>query len=396
MLAPGLPRLPYLDEQTCRFQAQCLAFSMLSYYSTSGFGGRVITSFQRAYDVTHIHSIPRSTAGRPGLVIGVFGGDTNQRVIVAIEGTTSPAQLLTYVRDFRTQQVRENGPWTYGVFADYSRQISAILDAHVGWTSAIPTRTTDVVFTGHSLGAACAKVLAEHYSNAYRHNYIRYCGFGSPRVTVERTDSIPTQRQTGVDVYTEQDVIRNFPFMNDGTRRDWTGTDRVGVQFYHAPYRAKVWDQNGMEQAYRPFNLTVSGLDAMRQLVRTDMGGTQFFQHQIKYYRNMMANVLYRYSDEDFARFNFLEFPDNDAWGYRWRDRTAVDETWLLNMPSTPTDQEVRVGGRIMTGGTPPVVVSRPQPSVTAPTPQSTRDRIVPINNSTSRLRRIGVGVGPR
>lgn len=396
MLAPGLPRLPYLNEQTCRFQAQCLAFAMLAYYNTVDFVGRVLTSFQRSYDVTDIRRTQRSTAGRPGFITAIFRGDTNQKIIVAIEGTTSPSQLLAYCREFRSEQMRENGPWTYGVFAEYAKQIIALLDLDPLWVEARSIRGVDVVFTGHSLGAAIAKVLAEHYSNVYRTLNVRYCAFASPRVTIPRTDSIPSPHQIGVDVYTEQDAIRNFPFANDGTKRSWNGSNSLGLQFFDAPLRARMWDQNGYEMGYGLYQLPTSGPDALRQLSRASLAATMFFQHEIKYYRNMMSNVLFRYNDEDLARFNFIELPDNNAWGYRWRDRTAVDSTWLVDMPSTPADQDVRVGGRIITGGTPPVVVSRPQPSVTAPTPQSARDRIVPINNSTSRLRRIGVGVGPR
>jgi hypothetical protein len=355
-LTRALPPVERTADISAEELAEAMALVYLAYYNTADFEPRVDTSHKRAFGLDTLRRFARS-GSTPGFVVAKATLAHRNTMTIAIEGTTSLGQIDPILQQFNT--VPQNTPARcYAPFVTYRDDIWAQMLADNIIAAAIAEGTYITTFTGHSLGAAIADLLAFKWKQTYPAKPVRLIKFGAPRVGtpgyVNRTNDIVGQR---MNVYTALDPIHLFPSALTFTFGlfNLAGT----AARINAVSEQNCWQFNPNMNSFRIANLdspmSSGHFLTVGQLAATLNSANPWYWHFMKSYRLAMMNWCGHARDRAFYRFNFLETPDENSWQVRWGPQTAQWDTMdssprLISPQPADTEPETRPVGDVSTG----------------------------------------------
>lgn len=127
--------------------------------------------------------------------------------IFAIEGTTNVAQAMQYILYSGQRINNQFGPQgAHSMFLWMAESLIPLIQADL---AAIPAGAK-LLFTGHSLGAAIAYLLACWFSKNSGYEVANYVGFCSPRVGSHAFCILPRTFRS-YDIYNYLDLVQNCP-----------------------------------------------------------------------------------------------------------------------------------------------------------------------------------------
>lgn len=349
--------------------AQCLAYSCLSYYTDFAIEPRVAQSFERAWGHNTLIKFPKVVGltgpNTPGFMAFIWNDGTFKRVLIAVQGTTDSSQNANnpvsecLVPAFRLDGMTGRSGAVYRQWNRLANDVWAQVQAHPVLWAAINTERTVMTFTGHSLGAAVAEVLASNFKQLNPWRRVRLCKFASPRVGTSRWEpflgtSVPT-----MSIYCGRDPIHFVPA--SGLRMDVNLNPLSGLapvtiwqnlRRDHVVYRIRR-DGPQWTIGFRDDGL-YNEVAAVAWLASAMTPANPWFDHLVSSYRLGMMNFAASINDTLKTRFNYLELPNENIWqsvfvpgSGDWRNWNAIDtiQPEAYNPPSNDSIDENGAGG---------------------------------------------------
>jgi hypothetical protein len=156
------------------------------------------------------------------------------KLYVAFRGTASLSNALTDISSTSLLDNDTNFLSTYGVFNNRLPSRYSNVKMHSGFLKSLAEMyltiryevdkydelVTDVIFTGHSLGAAIASMMYYVYNNdvnqKYKNNNTRCVTYGSPRFLFNGYERIYTENCSRlIRVFNKNDIVSYLPFHSD-------------------------------------------------------------------------------------------------------------------------------------------------------------------------------------
>lgn len=301
--------------------AEALAFSYWAYYSTDSTQPRVLEAYKRAWAFDSVKKFARTDA-RPGFLVAFFTLEARRLMLVAIEGSTGIPALTEMIA--LNLSSRPTGNWgsTYTFFNSRAAAIYSAIQADTDCAAAIADGGYITTFTGHSLGAACADLVANTFLHDHPTRAVRLIKFGAPRVGNTLYVNRTTNRPKSVNVLCGNDPIHQFPsstifaagainMIGAITRLNPCSEDSALI-LPMGPDRCPHVEPLRMTQSFGHFLDVIAASGTLTDATNV------WYHHLVKTYRMAMMNVCGEYSDTLRYRFNFLEHNDENAWQTRW------------------------------------------------------------------------------
>jgi len=340
MLANQMPEIPFTPATGDLQRFEAFAYVCLASYNDQAITANVQLSFQRAFDVATLQMTARVAGGRPGFCLASYSGKPQPKLIVAIEGTTDRAQIIDLWGVNARIGVGGTAGFVFAPFANHADTIFTALMANPIFTAARDAASVPIIFTGHSLGAAIAEILAVRVKTAFPTKPVKCIKFASPRVG---TAEWVANRHPGVfrdAVYFERDPIDLFPFTTPGVPGLASATPvfntiqwangREGTRLSIEPRRTPLPTIH--EGSYG------ASMQAAFEIGRTVDRFNSWFDHdKWRYYLGFMMNDWGNRNWNLATRMLYLEFNDRNVFGQRWLGEpiaTPAMETFADPAPS--------------------------------------------------------------
>lgn len=373
MISVTLPPVDRRDRCSLEEVAEALALTYWAYYNNAPVEPRVWTAMQRAWGLD-THKLFARDGVNVGFITTTATLPHRKTFNVGIEGTTNLSQVGEYINAELTRGLPPGVLRSvYKYFLDKADVVWDRLHADATSLAAINSGLYMFTFSGHSLGAAVADLLAFKWKQTYPAKPVRVIKFGCPRIGntfyVNRTE-YPVLTAS---FYAHEDPIHQFPssticpvnllnLVGAVTRLNPCSDDTVSI-IPRVPRNGAAGAYGGI-YGYTLSNAQSCGhfLDAIA-LSRTIDPDNVWYWHLMKSYRLCMMNLVKGRDDMLKYRFNYLEFNDENAWQVRHGPGTlqwnTMDTAPLL--PVQPDPQEPISG---------PIVerITRPAPAPQNPT----------------------------
>ncbi len=376
MIYESLTPLPNEHPIGAPFLGEC--FSLILVASNNGFGGNgnSSVSLQRSYAWDSFQVLPRVADAAPCTVIAKRLTGKAKRITVAIEGTHSLAQIMGNWTDGALAVWHTGFPLTYKPFNDRASEVYAALVAAGFNTLLDDNPEAQVIFSGHSLGAAIAELLCYYYRSLKPFINYQLWKFGSPKVGTGAWRTSVDETLYDTSFYTEVDPMSLFP----------NYLPPRGVATYLLPvvnlgllsgdrfkWRARP---NGSTGGSGYFDDIQNAMSQARLLTHdvTDPGNPWYW-HRVNGYRYTITQMLNRQAGLEGARFRYVEAPTENNWGAAYVQDGGVTTPMTIIADPAPA--------QFVTNFVPP-----PPPNPNQPVPPNV---IVP--NSASLIRPEGRGV---
>lgn len=323
---------------------------------------RVRQSMADAWGMDNIYWTPKRSSfeggtGLPSLV-STWASHHYRRAVIAMPGldTRVSANSAFWFSSVRTWNIEhDGGPWPgakclggYRIRADQvwedmrlSSEIANVLD----------DPTYAITFTGHSLGAAVAEVLAMRVKRATPSRSVRLIRFGCPKVgTQSWVHAFDLLQIPSENVYVGTDPTWSIPISYLGTNiLGLSLTDHI-VPMLHSRATCRRYDLNGALVDGFGFGNILSWA-RLFSTINQDMGTRNpLWGHLAISIRQALMGAALAESVEAQDRFNGLEFPDENTVGraYAPGDVDWRNYDWEVLSHSDPY---IPIGGSIGGGG---------------------------------------------
>lgn len=318
MLSARLRSIGFPSE-TQSLKLECLSLAYLAYYSTAGISSRSAESYRRAFNIASFTSYDRSEAGTPAFLLAGFGPFGQDRYTVAIEGTTQLSQLLNW-RDSVSTSISPGHPGrVYATFFTHAVNVAARLMADVAFADLWANSSAPIIFTGHSLGAAVAQLLAYRFAALNPNRTIKYMKFGSPKVcNVPVTGTALDDRLRLGSMRHVIDPIGELPVFAPGLDSlRLPGLDLNGGRMVYelGEGMGHDWNVNRLGITERAARLRLADIQFLAQPADTL---NPFYYHFMRYYRLRAIELANEISPMMLARLKFLEHNDENSFGHNW------------------------------------------------------------------------------
>ncbi len=308
-------------------------------YNNQPVSARMLQSYQRAWGVTDITMFPRVDGGRPGFALLRWLGDGVNKAIVAIEGTTSYAQLWTSASGANRSLNVAGLPGRYwGTAVTYADQIKTLLDG-TGLFGAVLARPNSLVeFAGFSLGAGVAEVLAYRYKLANPLRQMFLYKFAAPRFGNAGWNAGRNRQVPVVNILFNTDPIHAFPFT--GTRLSFSEglISNPLMETYQRDPTIERYDFVTRPQDGYPSTFTGHEIGLMAQFYQTYTPLNPWFYHDRNQYRYLMTWLAFRTSDLLDYRTRYLEHNDENTWQVFFNSGSGVRPEMLSIATPAPDD----------------------------------------------------------
>jgi hypothetical protein len=358
------------------FLGEC--FSLICVASNNGFGsnGNSQVSLVRSYAWDTFQVLPRVADHAPCTVIAKRLAGKEKRITVAIEGTNSLSQIMgNWTSGALVEDVA--GRWlTYKPFNDRAVEVQAALEASGFSTLLDDNPEAQVIFTGHSLGAAIAEILCFTYRSAKPFINYQLWKFGAPKVGTTSWTRNVEQTLYDTSFYTEADPMYLFPnYMPPrGVAAYLLPTINLGLLTSDRhKWRARP---NGSTGGGGEFDDITNALRLSRLFTSnvTDPANPWYW-HRVNGYRYTITQMLNRVGGLEAARFRYFEAPNENNWGAAYVQDGGVTDLMTQIVDPAPA--------MFVTNFVPP-----PPPNPNQPVPPN-----VVIPNSGGIIRPEGRGV---
>lgn len=364
MLARALPPLEWNPVWPFGIAAESFLLCYAASYNTEPYSGRPFTSLQRAFSMDTVVVIPRGGA-RPAYSVAFWHNpDTGyRRMTIAIEGAANAAAAMNYSAAGIANPTGLTGSVVKNA-NDWANEIKAmILDKmSTSWGLLWAASNVDLCVAGYSLGGSVAQVLAGLYKKDKPDRRIKLFTFGCPRVSTaafQSGNNLPLDR---VNFYCDEDPVNQVPLCTDNTVWNAISAPSTPIFAFFAANRPEErLLLNGFPRLERVLNRTPANVyfNATQALTRDN----PWYFHQMDAYRLMFSALFLKQNDHMPFRFNYVEFPDDNQWGYSLHlqpcpftdlHKVAADGPDIV--PDLPADQarvlaEPAEGGGMFGGG---------------------------------------------
>lgn len=339
---------------------QAVAFTYLAYYNSEPMQARVTLTYQRAWGCDTIILFPRVPGVTPGFVVGLWTSSPLKRMVIAIEGTTSSAQILSLTSlTGWTSRVGILG-YVYAFMKTQADAIYAQLLAHATTGPKMTDGRWCITWTGHSLGAACADINAVRHKAENPSVNVRLIKFGSPQVGNSSYVESAQSNLPKTCFYVGKDPIHNFPsarILAALSSAVTFGLDQGGAK--DQVVNTLDWNSGDAIVGYTPEDWTQTTLDYARYATLPYEVGTHWYDHLIGSYRMAFVARAARTRDNFFYRMCYLEHNDENVWQRDfeqvryWRLMQSIDvvEPTPADPPSAQVDAFLNTVANVGGGG---------------------------------------------
>lgn len=329
------------DPYTRTEVAMDFAFCYLASYAHQEIPTRVLTAFGNSYSLANVWRWPRINNVRPNMLAVRQIYPWGSHIIIAIEGTTTTTQIaLQTVGSAAAEAIDTPAgrvPQFYKVAATAMAQLIAQTPDLV---AVMGNPTTQITFTGFSMGAAIAEIMAATTAALAPTRTIRLRTFGKTRVGNYEWHNNRPRTLNNVCVYNRGDRMHCLP--NDGVRMHTFGPVLIlGVPTYFQPDpAAAVWNGDDLAIASIP---ATNGIDQTNWIAGylAPMNTLNVcYPHLMNSYRHMFCKTFRNDRGVDGLRFRYLEFPDDNKWQTAWEATPTWSRDWLGVLDPAPADIE--------------------------------------------------------
>lgn len=346
MLATALPPIHFDRWRFLNHELQSFAFCYLASYNDADPPARVVTAFQRAWGMTDLIRIPRVNGGCPGAMVSRIQYPWGNHVTIAVEGMRSVTQLVTiFTYETDSVFVAAVPGYVISLAKTYGDLLMTALNANATISSWLAPQTTQVTFTGYSMGAAIAEYLGYFYAQTLPNKQFFLRKFASPRVGAR---SWVTNKPANLDkwsTYHWGDNIHMLPATAPANTSVVGFRVPVGITPYMLDDAPCVLDRTGQRgpgprdsSVEDKMNFIAAFLRARQLPAETQQhcdGNTRVSGFESVYFHGMnsmrlLFNIRARRMDDlGELRFNYLEFPDENIWQRDWTPRNVWQTAWV-------------------------------------------------------------------
>lgn len=324
MISRQMPRIVLGSEINTEEITQALALTYLSQYCNETLDDRVRQCFFRAFGMDYLWAIPDNGDNKPGCILSSWENDDGPQMHVAIhgvQGVGSVWELLTPV-GYSAITGLAGSLWTaFKTAADdlliplSSGSDEGRLASNESYVRLKSHRRLTITFSGHSLGAAMAELMAYRFKDRHESADVRLIKFGSPRVGNAAWRDNRNRYVKFASVYNGRDPIHYFPWIPSELSFLTLGAANLVVRSPardDAPMRLDP-DEGRIRSTYLG---TWSGaeIDAGLFAFRSHVFSNAWYDHSMNSYRLSWMSYLAQMQDAAQYRFNFLEHPDENNW----------------------------------------------------------------------------------
>lgn len=338
MISRAMPPIDLQASNSMEESAQAMAFTYLSYFNNEAIQPRVLTSYKRAWGCDQIIMFPRSGV-TPGFVVAIWLTSNLQRMLIAVEGTTSRPQIInvTSITGW-TSRVGIRG-YIYAFMKTHADAIYAQLLAHVTTGPLMIGSKVCVTWTGHSLGAAVADINAVRHKTDRPTMHIRLVKFGSPQVGNATYVNNSENTIPWAGFYVDRDPIHRFP--SSRTLAALSTITTFGLD--QGGERDAVVDRLSREsgritRGYTDEHGTSTHMSDLAELNRPITPGNRWYDHLIGSYRTAFMSYVIQRRDPLYYRFMFLEHNNENRWYYYHQTGARDWLTWNVLEEEAPPE----------------------------------------------------------
>ncbi len=364
MISHALPRIRvgYLTDFAPTVEAYMMTY--LAAYNGAALSTRCLDAYQRAWGMSDITLFPRIAGNRPAFAMVRYMGAGPNKVIIAMEGTTSPNQLWNLPDGhIGTASVVPLSGRVWGIAGEYAFAIRQILTVNDAFNAAIAIPGCNVTFTGFSLGAAIAEIMAFQHKNQFPTHQVHVQKFACPRVGTHNWVVNQNPRVHVKSTYYHIDPVQEFPnvtcriagFGIGGSILPQNDNYRKNANMQVIKPDGELSD--GHSDGYRG-----NPMLAAAAFYRDHAEPNPWFYHDRHQYRYALQNMSH--PDHLAYRLGYLEHNDENTWQSMFRRGGGVrPEMLALGAPAPdntrPASEEI---WRLIRGEQLPPVVAAQTP----------------------------------
>lgn len=315
------------------------AFTYLAKYSGDVLSARCRQSIQRAYNPHYFANVARVNGGRPAYCIATWLNEGGPRVKVAIEGTTTEAQITNVAGGIGASSNQAFTGHVYSTFLTHAFAIVDEIQTNPNVQAVFNQPGCLVQLTGFSLGAGIAHVMHAILSWQYPRKFFECRGFGTPRVGTARFNSSTNVIGGRHNVYCGIDRLDVIPFCAMNGREILANTWADPVVNFATPVNADRWTIVGTDQEVRLDVTFADFVRIMRQRRQQLRFENPWFWHDVIKYRVMLNYLVERSGTAmDLWRFRYLEYNDDNNFGNVFDQAGAFGAAAPLMVNPNPPD----------------------------------------------------------
>lgn len=296
---------------------------------------------RRSYGMDRFFHFPRIPNGRPAWALMLWDGPDVYKAVIAIEGAMTTSQITHCRRNAFATFANPLTGMFFGTFVTQSAVIQAEMAAHTQLHEAWIDRRYKWTYTGFSLGAALAEMLAEFHSAAFPSDHLELCKFASPRVGNLRYMNNRGRNILRRSYYNGNDPIDVYPSASAALDLGiWPPQGAFGFQGFVSDGSAERFTWEG--ETLPPFH--EGGIIAMAQYSNTlnsmNHPASPWYDHLLGSYRFMLKQKAFRETHETWARFNSWEGPNENNFVFGPPPHRYDDYTWAAAVQVPPPAEQ--------------------------------------------------------
>lgn len=347
MINRPLQPLAFSGTSSIPLALECYALTYLAKYSNASIPTRVFTSFQRAFGMTTLEAFPRVDGGRPAYVVATWINGSLRRATVAIEGTTTLAQLVPLEGGLSVLSSLGSSGHVYAPFQTHASTINTELASNAAFLAVTSQVVAPLIFTGFSLGAAMAEYLGVARYVIGGQRPIAVYKFGSPRVGNRAWQAAASQNSNRATYYCQDDRIDLLPYISTSGAVAAAVTWNPSLISYQSDATPTRWDLQGNRYGDGLSHSLAAHFDAVLRLRADGDPPDPWINHDYDNYRFMLTSVARDQPLINYKRFAFVEFADDNSWGIRYPLARGVVAGTAFLAGTPPADEVVDVDATI-------------------------------------------------
>jgi hypothetical protein len=322
MISNQMPRIRSRANLSFEEYTQALALTYLSSYNEEAIAPSVLTAFKRAFAMEDITMFPNFTEQYSGCAVADWPDERAPEIVVAIPGISGISGILALQQTFGYGTVLTHTGSVYQPFNLRAIHLYDRLKALPWIVNRLEHPRGTVTFTGHSLGAAMAYIMAAMAKIQYPHLDVRCIKFGAPRTANDRFRDAYNPRIKQASIYNDRDPIFNFPHVP--TEAGWITplgpTPRLFMRNFVHDLSILRWvaEERRFVGTY-PSDWNLGHITASVRALQAHTFSNPWYDHTMKAYRLAWMNYCSANRDGLDYRFNFLEFNDENEWQNSFR-----------------------------------------------------------------------------
>ena len=344
MISQQCPKLEYGRDNDFGEVLEAFSLTYLASYADFFFPARVIDSYSRAWGIDILDRFARTPGSTPNMLVCYYQQAGVNKVHVSIEGIVGLRQLWLWQTGCRSQTVAGLPGYVFGPAAVYAADLFAVLATNSNWLARFTQPNTAYTFSGFSLGAMIAEIMAYQFKLANPLRPVQVFKFGCAKVG---TPEWYAGRNPNVPIFNyamENDPIalqpRDFITMAQNALIPWVVPTRFSLLAQDP--RVSTFDRNGQALGgYQPNRVSSPG-GSYLDYIQPRGPANPWTKHDQDFYR-LMFSAIANHDNMLRYRFLWLETPEENSWGQDWlafREGAIAMKRWINPFPDPVTPDQ--------------------------------------------------------